>query len=180
MSDLYSIKPFSTDGGQIPALHTLSPMRPNGVINENDKFTIVLKKYPKWNKYLQDINNNGLFSRAWKYLKQQTSGVIQNGGKMFQSCIFATAPFALNYVDILHIINIGSNNYGQVRCMNVHDAPPPVYQRIWLMQYGLMHRYVAEGKDEVLWMAPKDKGEVYVPILSDGTPLYINMSWLYK
>jgi hypothetical protein len=62
--------------------------------------------------------------------------------------------------------------------MDVHDDPPPTYQKLWLMQYGLMHRYVAEGRGEVLYMAPKDKGEVYVPIISDGTPLYVNMKWL--
>jgi hypothetical protein len=178
MANLYTIGPFHTDGGQVPALHHLSPMRSNGIIDENDKFAIILKKYPKWNKYLQAINYNGLFSRAWAYLKQQTSGVIQNNGKVFQPCLFATAPFAINLTNILKVVTIGPEDWGQIRTQNVHDDPPPVAQKTWLMQFGLMHRFVAEGKGEILYMAPKDSGNVFIPILSDGTPLYIKMKWL--
>ena len=175
---IYNVTPFPTEGGQVPALHHLSPMRSNGTIVESDKLAIILSKYPKWNKYLKAINNNGLGSRAWAFLKQQTSGVIQNNGKVFQPCVFATAPFALNYASIQKTVTIGADTWGQVRCMDVHDDPPPTYQKQWLRPFGLIHKYVAEGRGEVLYMAPKDKGEVYVPILSDGTPLYVSMKWL--
>jgi hypothetical protein len=181
---VYKIKPFPTNGGQIPALHHLNRnahklawMNMPQLFFKPDKMAIKISA--KFNKYLQTINSKA----AWQYLKQQTSGVIQNNGKVFQPCIFSTADFAPNTIEIVNTFTYKGVEWGQVECDSV-NAPDEV------------HRYVAEGrlkKDKdgnpinayeafdgsfvTLSRAPKASGNVWVPIVSDQ-PMYIEMNKL--
>ena len=190
---LFHILPFDTPGGQIPALHDLKRNahkmafmgRPD-LFFKPGKIAIVLSRYPKWLQWLKAVNNKA----AWKYLNQQTSGVIQNNGKIFQPAAFATAPFAADVVNVLSTFTYGPDEWASIRYMDIRSNPPGADQIGMLMAAGLLHRYVAEGKDKpgnsyptdgggfvALYPAPKSNGNVWVPILSNE-PVYINMSCL--
>ena len=180
MSDFYNVLPFSYSGsGTVPALHHLSrnshKLSALGFFKP-DKMRIVMTNYPKWAMFCEGINDNGDGSTAWQYLQNLQTGVFAQGYPGFQPCIFATAPFANNIVNVLSQINYHGMVWGKLRTMSVQDDPPQVSERDFLMQYGLVHKFVGEANKEKLSSAPKDSGNVFIPILGDGTDLFIQMS----
>jgi hypothetical protein len=187
--DLRYIKPFEHNGKQIPALHDLQrnahklaiPFLP-WLFFKPDKFRFNLIDYSGWVQKFKAINYNGTGSRAWAYLIQGTSGVFAQGTKKlsFQPCIFATAEFTINRVQVVRTFYYRGTEWAEIKTLNVHDAPPPPSTILDLTSQGLAHRYVAIGKKGQLYPAPKDHGNVYVLILSNGTPLYIETEKLIK
>jgi hypothetical protein len=176
MSNFYTVKPLDpfNYSNEVPALHHLYQDTGKKGIFKPDKLQFFLSS--KWMNFVKSINSKA----AFQYLHQLTSGVFATGTLKFQPCIFATDD-ADNAHNIVNILQKGfyfqGHEYGIVRTMQLSDSVPPTYQLEFLRDYGLVHRYVAQDI-KGLNPAPKADGEVYVPLLSNGTILYMDMTLL--
>jgi hypothetical protein len=183
--DIRKIKPFVHSGKQIPALHDLKRNAHKLALFgffKPDKFRFNMVDYSEWVKSFKGINNNGKASRAWQYLIQGTSGVFAQGTKKlsFQPCIFASGEFAQNVVQVYRIFTYQGVEWAEIKTLNVHGVPPTPDKLTDLLRQGLVHRYVSIGMKGKLYPAPKDHGNVFVYIVSNGTPLYIETDKLIK
>lgn len=183
--DLRKIKPFEHSGKQIPALHDLKRNAHKLALLgffKPDKFRFNLIDYPNWVTIFKNINQNGAGSRAWAFLIQGTTGVFAQGTKKlsFQPCIFATSENAPNLVQVIRTFKYKGAEWAEIKTLNVHNPPPGVGELLNLLNQGLVHRFVAIGMKGRLYPAPKDHGNVFILIVSNGTPLYIEIDKLIK
>lgn len=169
------IKPVEIEGwkGKIQAIINMvvSMFKP-------DKVTINLKRYPEWMDAFARINNNGPKSRALKYLQQLTSGVFQPWPKL-QPCVFATTDFAPNRVWVEDVSQYYQGvQYAQIRTLSLKDDPPAIGNIPAMLAAGVIHKYVSIGLKGKTSPAPKDNGNVYIFVVGDGTPFYVEFDAL--
>jgi hypothetical protein len=189
---LYAILPIDEDAFTSgPALHHLSyndhPLKRFGYFRPG-KYLINMSRWPYWLRYFADLNG-GFLSKAWRYIKIQMAGIFQTQYPVLQSCVFAGETWQGDEI-IPNRVWVSPNQkqwkgkwYGEVKTLNTNDPIPPqaaIREDLGIITRGTMqsgNTFKDHTKPHRLFFSPH---EIYVPILGDGRPAYIEMKYIRR